>query len=314
MTNWKDPGYIPSEHNYNKTDGTYPSNYYYANTLKSAMVEFGSFFKQFHIVRYDKNGYPKKDIPIEIKFGPRSKTFDFKKEQESGKKYYISLPNFTWNITGFNYAASRAAGLTTTRTFYNKILNLLGEQEEQFWEDICPAPYDVTINLDLHAEDMDDACQVIEQICARFTPENYLQVQEFWYFKNLRRALKLKLDSTPHEITETMGEQEKREIKVTFSFTLEMFFYKPVKNASVIKTIEARILNGDFNSTDAAEIDNNKFMDIKAVGSYIPHSQEFIDTMSSATSFVSGQIPYFDTISANDVVNIDYVVTQKEKD
>lgn len=44
MANWKDPGYIPSEHNYNKTDGKYPENYYYTNTLKNAMVEFRVFF------------------------------------------------------------------------------------------------------------------------------------------------------------------------------------------------------------------------------------------------------------------------------
>lgn len=160
---------------------------------------------------------------------------------------------------------------------------------------------------------MDDACQVIEQICSRFSPENYLQVQEFWFFKNLRRALKLRLDGTTQEITEVMSEQDKRDIKVSFSFILEMLFYKPVQNASIIKIIEARILDGAYNSTNATEIDNNKFLDIKAVGSYVPHSQEFIDTLSSATSYVSGQIPYLDTTSGNDIMNIDYVVTQKEK-
>ena len=274
---------------------------------------FGAFFNQFFIVRYNKEGYPVKNIPISIKFGPRSKTFDFKKEQEANKKYYIELPNFTWNITGIEYDPNRAEGLTTTRTFYNSITNILGDQIDQFWEDVNPVPYNVNITTELNVEEMDDACQVIEQICSRFSPENYLQVQEFWFFKGLRRSLKLKLDSKSHEITEVMGEQEKREIKVTFSFSLEMFFYKPVQNANVIKIIEARILDGNITSTDSEIIDKNKFLDIKTVASFIPHSEEYIETSTSG-NVLSGQIPYNNEYSTNSVSSFDYVVYQKEKE
>lgn len=47
MSNWKDIGYIPSEHGYNKTDGIYPENYFYTNTLRNAMVAFRSIFSKF---------------------------------------------------------------------------------------------------------------------------------------------------------------------------------------------------------------------------------------------------------------------------
>lgn len=224
------------------------------------------------------------------------------------------MPNFTWNIANIAYDPSRAEGLTTNRTFYNKISNILGEQVEQFWEDINPVPYNVSIILELNVEEMDDACQVIEQICCRFSPENYLQVQEFWFFKDLRRALKLKLESKSHEITQVMGEQEKREIKVTFSFSLEMFFYKPIKSANIIKIIEARILDGNNTSTDVEIIDKNKFVDIKAVASFIPHSDEFIETYNSDPNIISGELPYINPSAPNDLSTFDYVVSQKEKE
>ncbi len=251
---------------------------------------------------------------MDIKFGPRSKTYDFKKEKESNKKYYIELPNFTWNIASISYDSSRAEGLTTNRTFHNQISNIFGEQVEQFWEDINPVPYNVSITLEVNVEEMDDACQVIEQICCRFAPENYLQVQEFWFFKDLRRSLKLKLESKSHEITQVMGEQEKREIKVTFSFTLEMFFYKPIQNANIIKIIEARILDGNTTSTDAEIIDKNKFLDIKAVASFVPHSDEFIQTYNSNNNVISGELPYIDQSAPNSVTTFDYIVSQKEKE
>ena len=96
MANWTQHDYDPSKHNWHKgvIDGApnegYPKNYFFADTLRSVIIGFGSFFNNLFVVRYDENGEPIKKIQVPLKFGPRMKSHDYRVEQETGKKYYIS--------------------------------------------------------------------------------------------------------------------------------------------------------------------------------------------------------------------------------
>lgn len=257
MANYTQEGYDPSLHGFWKgtADGApnfgYPQNYFYADTMRSLFIGFENFFNELKVIRYNKFGEPVKTINVPIKFGPRNKSHDFRTEQESGKKYYISLPNLTYRLDNMQFATERAKGIYETRAFYNKDLEnagLICDQQDKFWSDVQPVPYNINVSMEANCEKMTDAEQIVEQIAVRFQPAAFFDVKEFWFF-NKRRSIKMKLENMTWEIqSESMGEEDWRQIKVSFSFTMEAFLYKPIKDAQIIEKINTYItLNkGDY--------------------------------------------------------------------
>lgn len=240
---WKTSGYRPDEHGWWKAtiddrgDFGYPIGYYFADTLRAIMVAFTNFFNDLYVIRYDENGFPRKRIQVPIKFGPRAKSHDFRKE--SGKTYYIPLPNMYYQITSFQYDATRAASSMVCRTFYENYMMDKGIEEGQaqlLWSDTKPVPYNFGFTLTAKAEKMSDLLQMIEQICTRFNPDAFLFIKEFW-FMNIRRSIKMKLDSVDTSMPEDMGEQDKREVEAKFHFTIEGWLYTKIEYGAIIDQI-----------------------------------------------------------------------------
>lgn len=245
MSNWTQAGYDPSVHGYRKgwidgaNRGGYPMNYFFADSLRSVFIAFGTFFNDLFVVRYDENGEPIKQIQVPIKFGPRSKAFDHRTELASGKTYYITYPNLTYRMTGIQFDANRAAGMHETRMFYSNYFETHGvktSMAQKFWKDIQPVPYNITITMEAKCEHLSDANQIVEQVMSRFTPACNINIKEFW-FCDIRRCIKVKCDSTDIQVTEDFGEEAKREITASFTFTVEAWLYKPIEYGAIIDQI-----------------------------------------------------------------------------
>ena len=262
MSNWtqntpdkrSDPVYDPSTHQFKKgwidghPRGGYPANYFFADTIRSVIVGFGNFFNDLYVIRYDEKGEPIKQIQVPLKYGPRMKSHDFRVEQESGKKYYIQLPNMTYRIENIAFASDRYSGAGESRGFYNKYFEVNGIDylmANKFWADVHPVPYNLTITMEAKTEHISDANQIMEQILVRFAPEAYFDLKEFWFI-NKRRSIKMKCESSNIEMTQDFGEEDKREITVSFSFSVEAWLYKPIRETYVIDEIITKLgVNGD---------------------------------------------------------------------
>lgn len=245
MANWTEKDYDPSQHNWHKgvIDGApnegYPKNYFFADTLRSVIIGFGNFFNNLFVIRYDEKGEPIKKIQVPIKFGPRMKSHDFRVEKETGKMYYIQLPNITYRIDSVNFAPERYAGGGENRGFYSNYFEKNGVDyilANKFWSDIQPVPVNINITMEAKVEHISDANQILEQVIVRFAPDAYFDLKEFW-FLNLRRSIKMKCENTGIEMNQDFGEEEKREITVSFSFLVEAFLYKPIQDAYMIDQI-----------------------------------------------------------------------------
>lgn len=253
MANYKEPGYKPSEHGYwrgtidNAPNFGYPQRYFYADTLRHIFLAFGNFFNDIKIIRYNENLEPIKVIDVPIKFGPRMKSHDFRTEEESGKKYYISMPNLTYRLESMQFDPERAKGIYEQRAFYTDELNnlgIMGDQADMFWSDLQPSPYNLSIKMEFNCEKLTDAEQAAEQICSRFNPACFFDMKEFWFF-NKRRSIKMRLDSINWDVnSENMGEDQWRQVTVSFAFTLEIVLYRPIRDAKIIQKINTYILTG----------------------------------------------------------------------
>lgn len=314
MSNWTQSGYDPSLHNFfkgvidDKPNEGYPLNYYYADTLRSLCIGFGNFFNDLYVIRYDEKGEPIKVINVPLKFGPRSKSFDYRVERESGKKYYVQLPNLTYRISGIQFAQERAAGQKETRAFYSQYFTKNGidyVMANQFWKDIQPVPYNITFEMEAKTEHISDANQILEQICSRFCPEAFFDLKEFW-FVNIRRAIKMKLDSSNMEINQEFGEEDKREITVSFTFTVEAFFYKPIERSYIIDNIITKLnvnnenhkwendISGNYDGTFNHRYDIEKGFGTKIgrVSAMLPYYNQPSPITDSAISSVFNEYKY----------------------
>lgn len=291
MANYTEENYDPSTHGWWKgtSDATdnfgYPANYFYADTIRSIMIAFGNYFNELFVVRRNKFQEPVKIIQVPLKYGPRQKSHDFRTEQESGETYYITLPNMTYKIDGISYAGERDSGIYETRTFYNGILSSAGIEyalEEQYWSDMQPAPCNINISMEINCEKIDDLNQIIEQIMPRFRPAAFLAVKEFWWF-NKRRSIKVKMNDPGIQIdSDSMGEEDKRLVKGTISFTVEAVLYKPIKTAQIIEKINTFMtmqgtagalwhnqLFGNANGTLDTKLDFSNIYGTKVANSYV---------------------------------------------
>jgi len=263
---WTDKGYNPEEHNYwkatlNSENGGYPENYFFADTLRGIILAFGNYFGDLHVLRYDEKGYPRKDIIVPVKFGPRAKSHDPRVESESGKDYYISQPNLTYKIGSMQFDPNRAAAQTYTRTFYTNYLLDKGVSEETvelLFENLHPVPYNIGFEVNVSCDKMSDALQVIEQIGVKFNPESFLYTKEFW-FLNVERDLRFKMDSINLQAEDTLGEEAKREITVNCNFAVEANFYKKIEDCALITEIVTKVYN-----TKIDDLHLLKTIDIKA--------------------------------------------------
>lgn len=257
MANYKQPGYDPSLNGFwkgtidNAPNFGYPQNYYFADTIRSLFIGFGNFFNELKVIRYDKFGCPQKIVDVPIKFGPRKKSHDFRTEQETGKKYYISMPNLTYRMDSMEFDSERAKGIYETRAFYQSYLEdagLVCDMADKFWSDVQPTPYNINISMEANCENISDANQIVEQICVRFNPACFMDLKEFWFF-NKRRSIKIILNNLSWDIqSDSLGEEEWRQIKVIFNFKLEAVLYKPIKDAKIIEKINTYITmnRGDY--------------------------------------------------------------------
>lgn len=259
MANYTEKGYDVSLNGYWKGTASgdnfgYPRNYFCAETLRNVCIAFGNFFNNIYAVRRDKFGQPIKNIQVPIKFGPRMKAFDQRKELINGKPFYIPYPNLTWRLDSQEFDSERFSGQYAERTFYADSLENAGmdyEMSEQFWTDVQPVPTNLSFTMELKCDLISDAQDIVEQITTRFTPDVHLNVKEFWFF-NKRRSLKMTLEGSPSWSieSESMGEEEKREITVSFSFKVYAVLYKPIQKASIIDKINVYV---DSNRDDIVD-------------------------------------------------------------
>jgi len=248
-SSWTDHGYSPEEHGWwratldGRSDFGYPAGFYYADTVRAIMTSFARFFNDVCVVRFDERGFPRKTIHVPLKFGPRAKSHDFRVEQESGQPYVIPLPNMYYKITSFQYDSTRSASSKAIRTFYEEYMMSKGIEESQtqlLWQDTQPVPYNIGVELTAKAEKFSDILQIVEQISSRFDPDAFLYIKEFW-FMNIRRDIKMKLDTVSLDYQDDFGEQDKRELEAKFNFTIEGQVYTKIEHGSIIDQIVVKL-------------------------------------------------------------------------
>ena len=85
--------------------------HFYHKTIRNTVIAFGTIFNNINIKRLDASGNPLQNIRVPLSYSPKEK-FLARLDAQSDltgddSKVSITLPRMSFEITGYNYDASR---------------------------------------------------------------------------------------------------------------------------------------------------------------------------------------------------------------
>jgi hypothetical protein len=212
---------------------------YYNKTTEKAIVAFGNMFANVFIERYDSNGVLQRRVQVPVSYAPKDK-FIARMEQQPNideQKEELTLPRLAFEISGIERDASRQMNALQKR---KAVVN--GSTNSAF----NPVPYNLKVSLYAVAKTQSDALQMMEQILPTFTPTYTLSMKAMPIL-NLTDDLPITLDSVQMEDNyDAATFQERRQVIVTFEFTLQLnyFGYVTQQGTGIIKEVNVNFYSG----------------------------------------------------------------------
>lgn len=209
---------------------------FYYKLIRKYVILFGTLFNQIILVRRHKDtGIEIERVKIPILYGPKEKyitrlTSDPNLERET----QITLPRMSFEITGFNYDASRKQ---------NSLLRVAkGDTASRVSSQYMNVPWDIQFELNIYTRYVDDGTQIIEQILPYFNPDYTVSinpVNELGFIKDIPVIL----NSVSNSISYEGNFNSIRVINWTLTFTMKGYFYGPITTPKIIRKSIANIFN-----------------------------------------------------------------------
>ena len=255
---------------------------YYHSQIKKYTALFGSLFNKISIKQLDVNGNEMKTIKVPIAFGPKEKYVAKISQSTPNRSVQMNLPRMTFEWNGFVYNAERQMNMNLKYVGYNSANNQLLYTVHE------AVAYDIGFKLHIMTKNIEDGNQIVEQILPYFRPEFTPTIDNIIEHISEPKDIKILLNDVNPEIEYEGDFTELRQITWTFSFTMQAFFYGPVKPKKAIrKSIIGGLIddrknvilnvyngNGGIFTLDDVVYQGQSMFDMKAVGN-LQHATKF---------------------------------------
>ncbi len=281
--------------------------YFYNETMKRAVSIFGTLFNNITIKKVKSDGTVLTEQKVPISYGPKQKFLQRLAEDANlgdGMRTAISMPRLAFELTGFEYDASRQQNKLIRSSKSQLETADTGKRGFQYQ----PAPYNLTFSLSILAKNMNDALQIVEQILPYFQPEYTVTMKMIDSMVDYR-DVPIILGSVTMEDQYEGSFEERRVIEYTLEFTMKLYFFGPVYTGEVIKNVIERTyisdgVQGQVKTASGlfttSEIDGSGL--VKEVKHYEPAFAETTSTAVNNSTTVSFATAINTKISANDEV------------
>ena len=272
--------------------------YFYNETVKRSVSIFGTLFNNLTVKKSKADGTVLTSQIVPISYGPKEKWLARLNEEPNltdGMRSSISLPRLAFEISGFEYDATRQQNKLIRATKNTLETTDNGKRSFQY----APAPYNINFTLSILAKNADHALQILEQIIPYFQPEYTVSMKIVDSMSEVR-DVPITLNSVTM-LDEYEGSfEERRVIEYTLEFTMKLYFFGPVYTGEIIKNvIERTYLDTERGTFTASQIDASGL--IKEVKHYEPAFAELSNAVSSSTT-VTFPTAINSSISVNDEV------------
>ena len=208
-------------------------NEYYHETIRRYVIVFGTMFNDMVVWRRNAAGDIIKRIKVPIAYGPRAKFLSrIQQDPNLTKPDAISLPRMSFQITGYNYDASRK--LPTIGQ-----IKTPADSDKKNSSVYNPVPWNIDFDLSIYVLNAEDGTMLIEQILPYFTPEwtNTIKLVDDL---DLRMDVPIVLNTITTEDTYEDAYENRRTIIHTLNFTMKGYVFGPVKDKNIINTALTR--------------------------------------------------------------------------
>ena len=254
--------------------------FFYNETIKRSISVFGTLFNNIHTSKIKADGTVLSKNLVPISYGPKQKFLlrlqdDVK--AKDGNVTSISLPRMAFELTGFEYDASRQQNklIRTQKTVLET--SDVGKRGFQYQ----PAPYNLTFTLSILSKNAIDALQIVEQILPYFQPEYTVSMKMVDSMSEVR-DVPIFLNSVAMDDQYEGEFVERRVIEYTLEFTMKTYFFGPVYTGEVIKNvIERDYINTDLKAGFTTTQINNSGL-VKEVKHYEPAFGEVANAVSNS--------------------------------
>jgi hypothetical protein len=200
------------------------ANTFYNRALRKYVVGFGNLFNDITLVRYNPDFSEAQRMIVPIIYAPKETYVDrLETDPKLDKKTQITLPRMSFELTGFNYDATRKLN-TNSKNFAQTNSGLVSQYN--------PVPYNFDFNLYLYVRNIEDGTQIIEHILSYFTPDYTIKLNMIPEM-GVIKEVPIVLNSTTQDIDyEGNYERDTRVIIWTLNFTVKGYIYGKINDSS----------------------------------------------------------------------------------
>lgn len=222
--------------------------HFYHEKIRKCVAIFGRMFNNIYVLRKNSSGEVVSQIKVPLSYAPRRKYLDRIRENEDlydDTKVAIKLPRMSFEITNFSYDISRQ--LQKTNTF--NTVGLTNTSRQKFFS---PVPYNINFQLNVYAKSQDDALQVIEQIIPYFNPQYSVTIKPFAEeYPDFKEDIPIIIQSLAFQDDFEGTLESRRTITYQLDFEMKVNFYGPITNSSVIRQVDAKLLQMNMGLNDS---------------------------------------------------------------
>ncbi len=209
---------------------------FYNRIIRKMVVGFGNLFNNITLVRYNPDQTEQERFVIPISYAARELYVKrLLQDPDLDKKVQMSLPRFSFEMTGFSYDADRKQN-TNIKNYAVKNNSSISQYN--------PVPYNFDFSLYLYTRNIEDATQALEQILSYFTPDYTIKlnlIPDMGIVKEIPVILK---DVTQDIEYEGDMSHDTRVIIWTLNFTVKGFIFGAMSpTGGIIKTTFANIID-----------------------------------------------------------------------
>lgn len=205
---------------------------FYHGHIRNVIVTFGTLFSGIRFQRKNSTGAVEQEILVPIAYAQKEKwVHSIEANPDNERGIYTALPRLGFEISGYNYDASRKLNKM------NSVYCTTGDNRQLV---ATPVPYNIDINLYFATKTQEDGLQILEQILPTFTPEFSMNIRVLPEL-GISQSVPFILNSVSVQ-DDYEGDMETRRFVVhTLNFTAKISLFSGLSNVGLITDVEANV-------------------------------------------------------------------------
>lgn len=213
------------------------NSHFYYRLIRKYVILFGNMFNDITFFRYKPDNSELSRIIVPIIYSPKDKMVTrLETDPDLLKQTQLTLPRISFEIppNGIMYDSTRKQ---------NSLLRIAkGDTASGVSSSFMGVPYDIMFEMTVYAKNIDDGCQIVEQILPYFNPDFTLTINpvpELGFLKDIP----IILDNVTQDIRYEGNYDSVRYCMWTFTFTMKGYFFGPISKPKIIRKAIANIFN-----------------------------------------------------------------------